>query len=162
VHGGSLRVYVTTAPAAAATVDAWLERERESGLCGIERYLQFGQRVDGLRTAIHESLYALRDDGLRLAAYGAAAKATTLLSACGIGVGVLDYVVDLNPFKHGKYMPGIRLPVRPVTALRETPADVLVILAWNFADEIMGQQQEFRRNGGRFLIPIPEPRLIPA
>jgi hypothetical protein len=112
-----------------------------------------------LRHALREALLGLKREGSRVAGYGAAAKATTLMAYCGIDGAMLDYVVDLNSFKHGRFMPGNRLRILPTETLKTDPVDYLLILAWNFADEIMRQQQAFRDAGGRFIIPVPEPRV---
>ena len=100
-------------------------------------------------------MQGLKAKGQRIAAYGAAAKGTTLLSYCGLGTDVLDYVVDRNPFKHGRYMPGSKLEIRPVEQLLEDQPDDTLLLTWNFADEILQQQAEYRARGGRFIIPVP-------
>ena len=98
-------------------------------------------------------MHGLKAEGRRIAAYGAAAKGTTLLSYCGFGTDILGYVVDRNPFKHGRYMPGSKIEIRPVEQLLLDQPDDTLLLTWNFADEILEQQAEYRARGGRFIIP---------
>jgi hypothetical protein len=116
--------------------------------------------VQGVRAALCAMVRRLKAEGARLAAYGAAAKGTTLLSYCGLDRRVIDYVVDRNTFKQGRYMPGSRLPILAPEKLLEDRPDCTLLLPWNFAEEILAQQAEYRAGGGRFLIPIPEPRLV--
>jgi hypothetical protein len=105
-------------------------------------------------------LASLRDDGSRVAAYGAAAKGNTLLNYCGIGPEAIEYVADKNPLKVGLYTPGTHIPVVPAARLAEDQPDYTLILAWNMAAEIVAEQDDYRRRGGRFMVPIPDPALI--
>lgn len=163
IHGGSLRLFVQHAGAASQSERArsLLETEQTDGLDRADFYVTFGARVARLRDALRSELSRRKREGQRLAAYGASAKGTTLLSYCGIGSETLDFVVDRNPVKHGCYTPGSRLPIYPPEKLLEAPRPAAVLLlTWNFAREILEQQQEFQRLGGQFIIPIPEPRVV--
>jgi SAM-dependent methyltransferase len=163
IHGGSLRVLavrVDSPEESRPAVRALLDEEEDLGIAAAGYFEDFAARVETLRRELWELLRGLKAQGDRIAAYGAAAKGTTLLNCFRIGPDVLDFVADRSAHKQGLYMPGVRLPiVAPEYLLEEMPDEVL-LLAWNFADEILSQQEEYRRRGGRFIVPIPRPRLV--
>ncbi len=128
------------------------------GVDRLETYAAFGRRGEEVRRSLRGFLRELKANGERLAAYGAA-KGSTLLNYSGIGRHTLDFVVDRSPHKQGLYMPGVRLPVFPPMRLLEEMPDYVLLLTWNFADEILEQRHEYRRRGGRFIIPVPEVKV---
>jgi SAM-dependent methyltransferase len=167
VHGGSLRIFAQRgdgrrAPDRDGTkrVAAMLDAERAWGVDTPQRYARFQDDVAGLKRKLVELVGDLKRQGSAIAAYGAAAKGTTLLSYCGLGAGELDFVIDRSPVKQGLLTPGTRLPILPPEKLLEIMPDFVLLLVWNFADEVMAQQSEYRRRGGRFIIPVPEPRIV--
>jgi SAM-dependent methyltransferase len=160
IHGGSLRVFVTSPGPKGKSVSDLLEQERVWGLHRLTFYETFARRVEKLRQTLRSFLFDLKNEQQRLAAYGAAAKGSTLLNYLQLGSEVLDFVVDRSPYKQGKYMPGIRLPIYSPAKLIEQMPSYVLLLTWNFADEILHQQTEYRQRGGHFIIPIPELRLM--
>jgi SAM-dependent methyltransferase len=163
IHGGSMRVSAQRRPddaAEAPEIQAWLDREREHGLFRAETYDALAARVHRIRTELLDLLHDLKRQGKRLAGYGAPAKGNTLLNYYGIGPDLLEYLADRNTLKQGKLSPGMHIPVVAPERILETQPDYLLILAWNFGDEIMAQQAEYRRRGGRFILPIPTPRIV--
>jgi SAM-dependent methyltransferase len=162
IHGGSLRLYIEPQERVAPSVTDLLGLERGSGLDRLDYYLDFSRRVEGVKRDLLALLQGLKGQGRRIAAYGAAAKGCTLINYVGIGPELIDYVVDRNVHKNGRFMPGQRLPIVGAEQLLEEQPDYCLLLAWNFADEIAAQQADYRRRGGRFIVPVPEPRILGA
>lgn len=162
IHGGSLQVHAVPCLGNrehGASALALLEEERAWGVDSLDAYLSFAKQVTTLKETLCSLLGDLKRRGKRVAAYGASAKGSTLLNYCGIGKDILDFVVDRNPAKQGRFTPGSHLPIYGPEKLLEDLPDYALLLTWNFAEEIMAQQQAYRNRGGRFIRPIPEVKV---
>ena len=163
IHGGSvlLQIRRRTDPAPAhESVARFIGRERHLDLHEPAAWQPFVKRVKHIQTQLPALLRQIRARGQRVIGYGASAKGNTLLNTCGLTVSDLDYIIDNTPFKQGKVAPGSWIPVRPPETLLKDRPDFALLLAWNFADEIIARETEYQSGGGRFIIPIPEPRVV--
>jgi hypothetical protein len=141
-------------------VGEMLSEEARLGMASSGYYEDFSARVRALREELRSVLFELKRGGAKLAAYGAAAKGSTLLNYAQVGRETLDFVVDRSPHKQGKLMPGVRLPILPPAALIEQERTHVLLLSWNFKDEILAQQTEFRARGGKFIVPLPTVSIV--
>jgi SAM-dependent methyltransferase len=164
IHGGTLRLYVTrkskVAEGRSDAVAQVLAEETNRGMRDPAFYLGFEARVAALRDQLVTLLHNLKSQGSRIAVYGASAKGSTLLNYFQIGQEAVDYVVDRSTVKQGRYTPGTHLPIYPPAKLLEDLPEYTLLLTWNMAAEILEQQAEYRRCGGKFIIPIPEVQVV--
>jgi len=162
VHGGSIRVYAQRPRDAAPSqaVSELVAQETARGLGTFETYELFAQRVHALKHELTGLLRQLKARGSRIVGYGAPAKGNTLLNFCRIGTDMLEYVIDTTPFKHGRYTPGMHIPVFPETRFQSDRPDYALLLAWNYADDILKKEVVYREQGGKFIIPIPHPFIV--
>jgi SAM-dependent methyltransferase len=163
-HGGSIRVYLrhvedSSKPVTPAVVSL-REREFGAGLDRIETYATFAERVMESKRALLELLIRLRREGKRVAGYGAPGKGNTLLNYCGIRTDFLEFTVDRNPYKHGRFLPGTHIPIHPVERIREIRPDYILILPWNLKTEIVAQLDYAREWDAKFIVPIPQARVL--
>lgn len=163
-HGGSLRIYArhaadTSRPLTSA-LQALRAREIAQGFDKIETYLSFEQQVRATKRNLLALLIEAKRSGKRIVGYGAPGKGNTLLNYCGIGPDFLDFTVDRNPYKHGRFTPGTHIPILPPEALDAAKPDYILILPWNVKDEIMAQLAHTRAWGARFIVPIPVATVV--
>jgi SAM-dependent methyltransferase len=159
-HGGSLRIYArhagTDGQPPGERPEELAAREAAAGMETLVPYLGFGERVAETKRGLLDFLIQAKRAGASVAGYGAPGKGNTLLNYCGIRTDLLDYTVDRNPYKHGRFTPGTHIPIHPPSRLAETRPDYILILPWNLSDEIMAQLAYAREWGARFVVPIPE------
>jgi SAM-dependent methyltransferase len=160
IHGGSLRLYVEPVARLGDSVRNILVEEEAVGLTKTGYYTSFAERVQENLQALRRMLAELKAEGKRIAAYGAAAKGTIMLNALGVGTETVEFVVDRNVHKHGKKMPGVHVPIFDPSELVRRMPDYTLILPWNFKDEILEQQRQYRSRGGRFIVPVPRPHVV--
>lgn len=164
-HGGSLRIFARHAADASKPVGARVaelrEREARAGLGELDIYFSFAEKVRETKAQLLEFLIDAKRRGKRIAGYGAPGKCVTLLNYCGIRSDFVDYLVDRNPYKQGKYLAGVRIPIHAPERIRETKPDYLLILPWNITDEVMRYTAYIREWGGQWVVPIPAVKVLP-
>ncbi|MFL6198797.1 MAG: methyltransferase domain-containing protein [Thermoanaerobaculia bacterium] len=163
-HGGSLRIFARhgedhSKPVHDRVADL-LARERIAGLGRLDAYPSFSQRVQRVKRGLLRFLIQAKEEGKSVVGYGAPAKGNTLLNYCGVRTDLLDYTVDLSPHKQGRYLPGTRIPIHAPERIRETRPDYVLILPWNLKEEISAQMSDVRSWGGRFVVAVPEVRVL--
>jgi SAM-dependent methyltransferase len=162
-HGGSLRVYLAHASSVrptAPSVAALLAREQSHGFLNLATYASFAEQVKRTKRRLLSFLIGAKNAGKAICGYGAPGKGNTLLNYCGIGTDFLELTVDRNPYKHGRFTPGMHIPIHPVEAIDALEPDYILILPWNLKDEIVQQMRHVGDWGGRFIVPIPELAVI--
>ncbi|TGT75963.1 class I SAM-dependent methyltransferase [bacterium M00.F.Ca.ET.159.01.1.1] len=162
-HGGSLRVYLARDESVhrpTPAVAGLLEREATGGLTQMKTYTSFAERAYGAKRALLSFLISAKNEGKTICGYGAPGKGNTLLNYCGIGTDFLEFTVDRNPYKHGRFTPGMHIPIRPVEAIEEAKPDYILILPWNLKDEIIRQMSHVAAWGAKFVVPIPFAEVI--
>lgn len=160
IHGGSLRLFAGRREDVRQSVTSLLAEEKALGMDRPEYYRGFADRVNSIRSEMRQILSDLKTQGKRIAAYGAAAKGAIMLNAIGVAEETIDFAVDRNVHKQNKYMPGGRIRILPPSELLARMPEYTVILPWNFKDEILAQQAEYRARGGKFIVPIPKPTIV--
>jgi SAM-dependent methyltransferase len=163
-HGGSLRIYARhaedTSKPMTARAKELRQREIDSGLLSLETYAGFSEQVKETKRKLLEFLIAAKRAGKRIAGYGAPGKGNTLLNYCGIRTDFVEFTVDRSPYKQGKFLPGTHIPIFAPDKIREARPDYVLILPWNFKDEIMKVMSDIRSWGGKFVVPIPSVRVL--
>lgn len=160
IHGGSVRLYVSHKSEYTPELYNLLENEKKIGINNLTYYQNFTQRIHHLKDELLNLLYGLKKQGIKIAAYGASAKGSTLLNFYGIGRDLIDFIVDRSPIKQGYYMSGTHIPIYSPDLLLQEKISHTLLLTWNFADEILAQQQSYRDQGGKFIIPIPNLKVV--
>jgi SAM-dependent methyltransferase len=157
IHAGSVRVTAARMASTreAAPIVAQMLDEEKSWQTDL-----FGQQVEARRQTLHNLVADLKKAGRRIVAYGAAGRSTILLNFCGIGLDLIDYVVDMSPLRYGKYVPGVSVPIVPPDQFHAAPPDYAIMTAWNYEAEIVRKEQAFLRGGGRFIVPLAEVRIV--
>ncbi len=162
-HGGSLLIYVkhseNNSIPISKNIQELLKKEKDFGLENILTYKSFMTKVEIIKKNLKEFFISSKNDGKKIVCYGAAAKGNTLLNYCGIGLDLIDYVVDRNPHKQELFLPGTHLPIKSPEEVKKTKPDFLVILPWNLKKEIMEQMSFIREWEGKFVVPIPEVKI---
>ncbi len=161
VHGGSVRVFVSkSSQKPTSRVTQLLQLENKKGFLKPETYLKFRRKVDEVRHELFQLLWKLRLENKRIIGYGASAKGNIILNYCRIGTETLDYIVDSISYKQGKFTPGMHIPIFPEEKILKDQPEYTLLLAWNFADEIIKKHSEYRKKGGKFILAIPKLTIV--
>ena len=164
IHGGSIRIFVKKSIGKweinSNVINNLLELEKGMKLGSLDTYMEFAEKVENVREDFINLLKKLKAEGKRIVGNGAPAKGNALLNYCYIGPEIIDYLAEINPLKQGLFTPGMHIPVVPLEQMHEDNPDYMLILPWNFKDDIIKQEEEFKRGGGKFIIPIPSPTII--
>lgn len=160
IHGKSLRVFAGKKNEKIKTVDEVFTLEKDMGLDNVDTFKSFSRKVKKNKADIFDTLSQLKNEGKKIAGYGAPAKGNTLLNFVGIGSDVVDYLTDTTPMKQGLYSPGMHIPVVAPNRLVLDKPDYILLLAWNYADAILKKEEALRANGVKFIIPVPEVKII--
>lgn len=160
IHGGSLRLHASFGPGQSDRLQTMLDVESELGMLEHQYYADFAKRAELHRNEVRSLLASLKAEGKTIAGYGAAAKGTVLLNFAGIGSETIDFIVDRNPAKHGKYLPGVDIPILDPSAVMERKPDYLLILPWNFTAEILTQQRQYLDEGGQAIVTNPAVAIL--
>jgi hypothetical protein len=161
IHGGSIRYYASPTPRPDGSVERFLAEESDLGLNTLAYYQNFGKRVQQLRSDLLGIIHSILEKGQTIAAYGAAAKGAIMLNYVGLDENSVRFCADRNIHKQGKFMPGVAIEIVDPKIILESMPDYLLVLPWNFQDEIISQQAEYRARGGQFLVPVPTPHIVP-
>ena len=160
IHGGTVRLFISKTQGESDHLHVALQSEIKDGVDTVDYYKEFIITVNNLKSQLLRLLDHLKKDDKKIIGYGAAGKANTLLNVFGIGRQYLDYIADINPVKQGLYFTGNHLKIEPPPKIYEDRPDYMLICAWNFADEIIEQNKAFSEAGGKFIIPIPTPKIV--
>ena len=161
VHGGSIRVFVQkSSKQQSQNIKRLLSKEKREKLDLPETYIKFAKEIVSLKEKLVQLLKSLKKKGANVVGYGATAKSCTLLNYCKIGPDILDYIIDTTPFKQGHYTPGMHIPIISEEKFHNELPDYTLLLAWNYADQIIKKESHYRRKGGKFILPIPEPKVL--
>ena len=161
IHGGSIRYYASPTPSPDGSVERFLAEESDLGLNTLAYYQNFGKRVEQLRSDLLGIIRSILEKGQTIAAYGAAAKGAIMLNYVGLDENSVRFCADRNTHKQGKFMPGVAIEIVDPKIILESMPDYLLVLPWNFQDEIISQQAEYRARGGQFIVPVPTPHIVP-
>ena len=163
VHGGTIRVFVAKKNSfkVKQSVKDMIMDEKIKGMYDFKIYQDFAKNVNSLKESLLAELKLLKKDGKRIFGYGASAKGNVLLNYCKIDTKIIDCIIDTTPLKHGLFTPGTHIPVKSTKIIStKGDGDVALLLAWNYQEEILRKEKNFRKKGGKFLIPIPKPKLL--